>query len=338
MTISTRPKEGAGTCRAETQMNTLVRSTEPLQTAWTCVGRACGLRVALAVALLLTVLPAPQGLVGQERVEETRSVNADARISVQAVAHRVNIEAWDRNEMHLTGTIDPNTQELEVSGSAESLRIEVRHERNTRSGFRGTLEIRVPRGARLSVGLVSGDVEVEGVEGTVRASTVSGDLRVTGSASLVQVNTVSGGIRLDTASDDIELNTVSGAVTVTGAGGRLEANTVSGALAVTAARPLESVKVNSVSGRIDLTGSLTPAARIELQSHSGAIRLRVPGNTPAHYAVETFSGSIENRMTSDEPRSPRFGPGRSLDFTVAGGGARVELHSFSGRVTLEPGG
>lgn len=328
MTIHTRSTEGAGGCPAETQMNTLTRSTEG----------TCAPRVALAAAILLSMLLAPQGLAGQERVEETRSVTADARINIQAVAHRVHVEAWDRNEMHLTGTIDPRSQELEVSGSAESLRIEIRQEGSTRSSYRGTLEIRVPRGARLSAGSVSGDVEVEGVAGSVRVGTVSGDLRVTGSPSLVQVNSISGTIRLDATSDDIELNTVSGAATVQRAGRRLEANTVSGALEVIAARPLESVKVNTVSGRVELAGSLAPSARIELQTHSGPVRLRVPGGTPAHYEIETFSGNIENGLTADEARRARFGPGRFLDFTVAGGGARVQIHSFSGRVTLEPGG
>lgn len=329
MSTYTSQLEGAGTRRAATKkMNTITRHTERTHLPG----------AALAAALLLTVLLAPLGLAGQERVEETRSVNADARISIQAVAHRIHVEAWDRNEMHLTGTIDPNSQELEVSGSAESLRIEVRHERNTRSGFRGSLEIRVPRGARVSVGAVSGDVEVDGVSGSVRASTVSGDLTVTGSPSLVQVNTVSGAIRLDTASDDIDLNTVSGRATVNGAGRRLEATVVSGALVVTAVRPMESVRVSSVSARVEVHGALSSAARVEVQSHSGAVRLRVPRDTPAHYEIETFSGDIENRLTSDEPRRPRFGPGRFLDFTVGDGAARVEIQSFSGRVTVEPGG
>lgn len=299
---------------------------------------------ALAPMLLLTLMALtlatawPSSLAGQERVDETRSLQPDARLSLRAVAHDVRVETWDRNEVHLTGTIDSDHQELEISGDERALNIRIRHERNTRSEFSGSLQLRVPRGVRLSVQVVSGELELEGLTGEVQAHTVSGDLLLSGSPSRAELHSVSGEVRVTGAVGEMDLHTVSGSVEARDVGGRIEAHSVSGGIEIEAGSTLERVRAQSVSGHVDLSGGLSSSSDVEVQSHSGQVRLRLPAAAGARYEVETHSGSISNRLTSDEPRSPRYGPGRDLNFTVGDGSARVRVNSFSGSVILEPGG
>lgn len=293
----------------------------------------------LMTLMALTVAAAwPGSLVGQERVDETRSLQPDARLSLNAVAHDVRVETWDRNEVHLTGTIDSDHQELEISGDERALNIRIRHERDTRSDFSGSLHLRVPRGVRLSVQVVSGELELEGLTGEVQAHTVSGDLILSGSPSRAELHSVSGEVRVTGAVGEMDLHTVSGSVEARDVGGRIEAHSVSGGIEIEAGSTLERVRAQSVSGHVDLSGGLNSSSDVEVQSHSGQVRLRLPGGAGARYEVDTHSGSISNRLTSDEPHSPRYGPGRHLDFTVGDGSARVRVNSFSGSVILEPGG
>ncbi len=302
-------------------------------------------RAPAAVAPMLMTLMAltaatawPGSLAAQERVDETRSLQPDARLSLNAVAHDVRVETWDRNEVHLTGTIDSDHQELEISGDQRALNIRIRHERNTRSEFSGSLHLRVPPGVRLAVHVVSGELELEGLTGEVRAHTVSGDLLLSGSPSRAELHSVSGAVRVTGAVGEMDLHTVSGSVEAREVGGRIQAHSVSGPIEIEAGTTLERVRVQSVSGRVDLSGPLSASSGLEVESHSGQVRLRLPAGAGARYEVDTHSGSISNRLTSDEAHSPRYGPGRHLDFTVGDGSAQVRVNSFSGSVILEPGG
>jgi len=81
------------------------------------------------------------------------------------------------------------------------------------------LQVAVPPSLMVSASSVSGDVDVRGAQGDVRANSVSGDVHLDGlHATSVQANTVSGNIvvRVDqfTGRGDLSFNTVSGDVTL----------------------------------------------------------------------------------------------------------------------------
>lgn len=288
-------------------------------------------------ALTPELLPAPAlALNAQERVEERHALDPDGRLSVQAVRHRITVSVWDRDEVEVVATLDPEREELRVTGSASDLRLEIREERRGARGRDGAIELRVPREARLDLGTVSGGIRAEGVAGTVRLATTSGSIALEGSPTTAHLVTVSGSIQTSGEIQDLRANAVSGSITARGVRGDVEANTVSGALDLTAAGPLRRVRGNSVSGRITLTGEAAPGASFELQSHSGRIDVRLPRDTPADYDLEVFSGSIRNGMTEDEARSGAWGPGRTLRFRVGDGTIPVRIQSFSGGIELSP--
>ena len=197
------------------------------------------------------------------------------------------------------------------------------------------MELRIPRGVRLTIGTVSGGQDVEGLAGTARLSSVSGGIRFEGAAESGEFNSVSGRVQVTGPMGRTSVSTVSGRAELDGLRGRVEVNTVSGRVGLQAAGPLDHLRARSVSGEIQVTGVVAPSASVEMESHSGSLTLRLDPSTPADYELDTMSGRIRNEITGDEARSPRFGPGRSLAFRVGEASATIRMTSFSGTLTVE---
>ncbi len=294
-----------------------------------------GAGAAGAWIVLLALAVAPSLLFAQESIDEQRALAPDGRLELAVISHAIRIEAWDRDTVHLSGTYDPDTERLEVSGDERSLAIRIEQDRGRRGAPARTLELRIPRGAHLSVATVSGDLSLDGPSGTVRATTVSGGIHLTGSPEMAELQTVSGAIDLEGSAADLRLQTVSGALRIRGPVRRLDASSVSGTVNFEGDEPMDRIRVNTVSGAVRIASRLAPQAAVDLESHSGRVTLRLPPDTPAEYDAGSFSGSIDNRLTAHEPGSARMR--RTLQFTVDDGSARVRISTFSGRITLEPG-
>ena len=75
--------------------------------------------------------------------------------------------------------------------------------------------------------------------------------------------------------------------------------------------------------------------RYEFHSHSGSIRLEIPGNAGARFSVETFSGSLDSDFDITlQPGDRGTRRPRRFEFTIGNGGARVTAETFSGDITL----
>jgi hypothetical protein len=64
------------------------------------------------------------------------------------------------------------------------------------------------------------------------------------------------------------------------------------------------------------------------------VSLRVPANTSARFAIETFSGSLDSDFQVVLQPNRERRSGRRLEFTVGDGDARVVAESFSGSITI----
>lgn len=290
----------------------------------------------LSFALLLGSLPAFAGT----PINESRSVDATARIDISNVRGSVTVSAWDQARVEITGTLGSGSKGLSVTGGGSRLDIKV--EGPEKSGWfdwgsssrmeDSILDIRVPRDAELTIETVSADISVTGTGG-----------------SRLDVSSVSGKIRLDSVAEELEVGSISGTIELSGAGKRAHVDTVSGDIELRANRErmkLETVSGNitassdsyrefsgsSVSGDIVLRGKPVTDARLDAETMSGDVGVDLPADVSAHIEAETFSGRIRSDFGTVE--EPEHGPGRSLDATIGDGNTRVNIETFSGDITI----
>lgn len=281
----------------------------------------------------LVVVGAAATAAGARPVEERRPVNPDAVVTVKLVNGSVTLEGWSRNEVELTGTITGDIEDVEVSGTATRLDIEVhypRHGRNVHGSADLLVKLPVRAGSRVHV--VNAPITISKLEGDVEAEAVNGDVEVSGRPSRIEARTVNGSIEITAVSPRVEAETVGGRIVLTDVEGDIAAATVGGSIRVAGGR-FERARLSSVSGTLDFSGGLERGATLEAESHSGEILLQLPANVSADFEIDSFSGDIDNAFGPSGSRRG-FGPGKSVSFSTGDGDARVRVSTFSGDVRL----
>ena len=71
-----------------------------------------------------------------------------------------------------------------------------------------------------------------------------------------------------------------------------------------------------------------------MESVSGTVALKIKPPVNADFDIESFSGSIENCFGPKPRDTSKYTPGSELNFTQGKGGARVELQTLSGEITI----
>jgi DUF4097 and DUF4098 domain-containing protein YvlB len=289
----------------------------------------------LAAAVLAAAVPAA---LAQQKINKRVTVSPDATVEVSNVQGGVTISAWDRNEVELTADLESDKDELEFEASERHVRVEVERPHgkyNHDDGDDAYLTLRVPSGARLIIDTVSAEIGVTGVKGEQSLESVSGEVRTQAFDAPVRANAVSGDITVTGNGGKAAVSTenVSGTSTVTGIRGNYQGEVVSGELNAVVAGG-ERLELSSVSGDINLQAELTPAARVELGSVSGTITLKVKAPVNADFDIESFSGDIENCFGQKSRNTSKYTPGSELNFTQGKGGARVEIETLSGEISI----
>lgn len=297
-------------------------------------------RSTLTLALLLS-LASGAAFAAQTPIDETRPLNADARLSVSNVKGSITVTAWDRNEVRIEGYTGDGTDGLEISGGAGDLTIRVKYpESGWFGGWGGNdagdseLRVSAPAGVTLKVEAVAAEVEVRGIRGAELAiENVSGDVTVDSQARDVEVSTVSGDQHLTLHSNDVSAESVSGDVEITGElGGRIDLEAVSGSLIVDSASAAKSLTAGVVSGDVRLRTGLQPGGRLRAESLSGDLDVMLPSSTSASLSASSFTGTIKSFAGTVE--TEEHGPGSSLEAKLGGGDGSIELETFSGDLTV----
>ncbi len=246
---------------------------------------------------LLLALPV---MAGTKSIDESRKASPDADVSIELIAGKVRIVAWNRDEVRVTGTINDRWEEFEMEGDENDISIEISppEGKHRNIELEADLEISVPEGVELSFETVSAPVWIDGLRGSVSIETVSGNVDVR---------------------SDLE---------------ELEIEAISGSVDIEATSRLHSASVELVTGTVVMTSDLHSSGDYSFSSVSGSITLRVPSGASADYEIETFSGSIKNDF-GPEPEKAEFLPSKTLSFSVGSGGADVVIETLSGTIRLE---
>jgi DUF4097 and DUF4098 domain-containing protein YvlB len=289
----------------------------------------------LAAAILAAAVPPA---IAEQQINKRVNVAPDATVEVSNVQGSVTITTWDRNEVELVAYLENDRDELEFEATERNVRIEVERP-NSKYGREedddANLTLRVPSRARLIVDTVSADIGVTGARGEQSLESVSGEVRTQAFDAPVRATSVSGEVTVTGNGGKAAVTTenVSGTSSVTGVRGNYHGEVVSGEInAVIAAG--QQLELSSVSGDINLQAELTPSARVEMGSVSGTITLKIKSPVNADFDVESFSGEITSCFGAKARETSKYSPGSELNFTQGSGGARVEIETLSGEISL----
>lgn len=273
----------------------------------------------------------------------THAATPKVRVSISNIKGEVNVTAWDRDTVHVGGTLGDGARPLEITGSDDDLEIKVRAQGH--SGLlnwgsdnamgASTLDVQVPRGASLDVSVVSAPLSIDGIDGgTVEVNSVSGRVRINARTPKLSVDSVSGSIEQAGHAATADLQTVSGDILapVLGAEARLE--TVSGKVQAHGG-PWKKVTLSTVSGDVDVAGDMAADGKMDIDSMSGDVQVSLPTGVSTSIHASSFSGDLRSAFGTAQRNE--HGPGSELDATAGSGSARIVIESFSGDVRIRAG-
>lgn len=235
-----------------------------------------------------------------EEFHQTYPLAAGGRVSLQNINGAVRVVAWDRNEVKVDAVKRAHMAErlrevqIKVDASASRVRIETEYADSelrwsNRDGERhenpASVEytLTVPRGASIDeINLVNGGLTLEGLGGSVQASSVNGRVAATGLTGPVNLSVVNG--RLEATLDRL------------GDSGRVTLSAVNGPLVVTLPSDADAVlQADTVHGRITNDFNL-PVREGEYVGRELEGRL---GRGGASVRLNNVNGSIQIRRAND---------------------------------------
>jgi DUF4097 and DUF4098 domain-containing protein YvlB len=238
----------------------------------------------------------PQRQEVREEFHQTYPLAANGRISLENLNGNLRITVGDSNEIQVNAVKRAyNPQRLaeakiEVTATADAIRIRTEYpdrEQNFTSDERGRYNnpatvdysLVVPRQARLdSIDLINGSMDIDGVEGDVKASSVNGKVVARGLRGEAKLNTVNGSVdvtftQLD-ATKPLSLGSVNGTVVVvipSDSNALVRAETIHGAIRNDFGLPVKDGEYvgHSLYGQLGTGGS-----RIKLGNVNGGITIK----------------------------------------------------------------
>jgi DUF4097 and DUF4098 domain-containing protein YvlB len=241
----------------------------------------------------------PKGDELTEEFHQSHPLTLTGRVSIANINGDVHINAWDRNEVKIDAVKRAYSRErlseatIDVTNTADSISIRTKYpERNpnfdgrnwSRENNPASVEytLTVPRGARIDgVELVNGSLDIEGVQGDVKASLVNGKVKANDLSGEVNLSSVNGAIEVNAAglaaSKGVNLNAVNGSIVLSvpsGASAQVKASTVHGEISNDFGLTVEE---GQYVGR-NLTGQIgSGGARIKLNNVNGSISIKRGG-------------------------------------------------------------
>lgn len=295
------------------------------------------IRNALLSAAIFAAIAEPA--TAAQNLTKRATVAPDATIEVSNVQGSVGITAWDRNEVELVAVLESDKDELAFEATDRHVRIEVDRSHGKNYGNSdeedATLTLRVPKGARLIIDTVSANITVNGVLGEQELESVSGEVKTQAFDAPVSLSSVSGEVIVagNGGKAVVSTESVSGSTTATGLRGSYEGEVVSGNISATVAAA-ERLSISTVSGDVEIQADLMPTARVSMESISGEITLTVKPPVNADFELESFSGHLKNCFDQKARDTSKYTPGSELNFTQGSGGARVEIQTLSGKISI----
>jgi DUF4097 and DUF4098 domain-containing protein YvlB len=294
---------------------------------------------AVAFAAIFPLTSNAQDYRGRTRVDTTVTMDRGGTVDLSLISGRMRVTGWDRGEVKIVASIESGSLRFDANSSRVSLSVEDEDESRGGHGHNvgeARYEVSVPRGARLILEAVSGDIVASGSQGAIEATSVSGDVDVSNGVREVSAEAVSGSVHAAQIAGNLRAETVSGDLRAESVTGDVEATSVSGDVRLVNIVS-KDVRTETVSGEIGYTGGIDAGGKYSFESHSGTLRLNIPRGSGAQFSVETFSGDISTDFPVTIPATTRGRREGRVEFTLGDGRARVTAQTFSGGIVINTG-
>jgi len=264
------------------------------------------------------------------RIEAEHS--SRTRVEVESSGTVVRVQARSRsgpaNIVDYRITV-PASMNLDLSGMYTEIDVQGVQGEVSAQSVMGGITIRGGRGT-VSARSVQGEVLVEGAQGQVRAASTSEDVRVVGASGEVYTETVSGDTYLERiTSGRVEVGALSGDVYYDGTiqpRGRYSFVTHSGDVVISVPEGTDAtISVATLSGDVDASFPLpsrddpgrrfaytlgSGSAQVEMETFSGDVQLRRPGELTAQLNAVRARNAERERARAAAPRARgTAGPG-----------------------------
>jgi len=283
--------------------------------------------VPVALALLVAV-PVPAR--AQDPIDRRLPADRDVAVRLANLVGSTRITGWDRDTVAITGSLPAGVGTLYAGGTRAALKIAVEGPEAAERYAGATLEVRVPRGARLLVKSTSADIAISGITGEIDLGSALGRVTIEGAPRSIVAETVTGNIEVAGAPASVRLRSGGGTIIVRGARGDLTVSTVSGTISV-GGGAITRARLESTAGAIDYKGSVAPGGSLEVQTHSGDVTLRLPPATGADVELGTVAGAVSSEFG---PVPPATAKGRPRRVTLGDGSAAITVRTFTGAIAL----
>ena len=294
----------------------------------------------------------------REAVNESVSVSANEKIYIEVMSGEISIKAVTGAKFSVAGKLDEKATGYEFESKDGFTRFEMTMPRQVNYNWNdktnaAELSFEVPEGASVEFKGVNGNVKVSGIHGSSQISTVNGEITASDLRNSVKLSTVNGEIKVTKASGRVELSSVNGKIDDEGSSGRLSYEVVNGDIKANSSADevnvstvngdaeldlsnTQQLKLSTVNGEVEAKLRNSAAPRISGSSVSGDIELKLDSSVSARFDIKASAGgSISNKLSSDKASKAKYGPARSLQFTLGSGDGSVELTTVSGDVELE---
>jgi lia operon protein LiaG len=211
------------------------------------------------------------------------------------------------------------------------------------------LVVEVPAGRTVATYLGVGRIDANGVDGTVRLDTGSGRVHASDMSGSLVVDTGSGSVEVRGMDGRLSIDTGSGGVDVQDVTGeRVDIDTGSGEVDVRGVQT-QALMVDTGSGGVDLAGVSSPSVMVDtgsggidlelltdvdaldLDTGSGSVTVRAPGNLGGDVDIDTGSGSIDLDFPVEISGRARRDRVRG---TLGDGEGEIRIDTGSGSVRL----
>jgi DUF4097 and DUF4098 domain-containing protein YvlB len=316
--------------------------------------------VALVFAGVFLIAGCGGGAASNGSFDRTYPVNGPIRLDLSNANGQIHITGTSDGKVHIHGDIrargflfnNPEKQARELSANPPIEQkpdiIRVGKNLTQLNGVSIDYTIELPHNAEVSTKVASGAQTISDLQGPVKIDSASGAIDVSRIERSVQVNSASGSIRGRDLGDDfhataasgdisatnvkgdVRIHGVSSSLNIAGPGARVEAATTSGSVEVSGAG--NDVTASSVSGRVSVRGNPSGNSYWNLKTTSGTVEVEVPPAANFHLSAQAVSGNINAGIPiviEDQDK-------HSLRARVGNAGGRVEIHTVSGGIRVEP--